>query len=92
VASTCSSPLALASGSVAFASRAGSLGAGSSGAGGSEAGIAAVGFGSCLMSLADLMKWNQLSHYTRRAEQDVHYARKDLYLQRRLLSDSFLYS
>jgi hypothetical protein len=56
------------SGSVVFASGAGSLGAGSSGAGGSGAGVAAAGFGLCLISLADLMKQNQLYYYTSRAE------------------------
>jgi hypothetical protein len=63
------------------ASRAGSLGAGSSGVGGSGAGVTAAGFGLCLVSLADLMKQNQLYYYTSREEQDVYYARKDLYLQ-----------
>jgi hypothetical protein len=68
MASTCSSPLALASacwgsgsgrlGSVVSALGAGSLGMGSSGAGGSRAGVAVAGFGLCLMSLADLMKQN----------------------------------
>jgi hypothetical protein len=74
------------------ASGGGSLGVGSSRAGGSGAGVAAVGFGLCLMLLADLTKQNQLYYYTSRAEQGVHYARKDLYLQRRFLHDSFLYS
>jgi hypothetical protein len=66
VASTCSSPPALAlacwgsgggrSGSVVSASRDGSLGVGSSEAGGSGAGVAAAGFDLCLISLTDLMK------------------------------------
>jgi hypothetical protein len=63
------------------ASRAGSLGVGSFGAGGSGVGVAAAGFGLCLMSLVDLMKQNQLYYYTSREEQDVYYARKDLYLK-----------
>jgi hypothetical protein len=91
VASTCSSPPALASacwgsgdgrsGSVVSASGAGSLGMGSSRAGGLGAGVAAAGFCLCLISLANLMKQNQLYYYTSRAEQGVHYARKDVYLQ-----------
>jgi hypothetical protein len=44
------------------------------------AGVAAAGFGLRLMLLADLMKQNQLYCYTNRAEQNVHYARKDLFL------------
>jgi hypothetical protein len=55
-------------------------------------GVAVAGFGLCLMSLVDLMKQNQLYYYTSRAEQDIHYARKDVYLQQRLLHHSFLYS
>jgi hypothetical protein len=51
-----------------FALGAGSLGAGSSMAGGSGAGVAAAGFGLRLVSLADLMKQNQLYCYTSRAE------------------------
>jgi hypothetical protein len=54
---------------------------GSFGAGGSGVGVAAAGFGLCLMSLVDLMKQNQLYYYTSREEQDVYYARKDLYLK-----------
>jgi hypothetical protein len=78
VASTCSSPPALASscwgsgggrsGNVVSALGAGSLGVGSFGAGGSGAGVAAARFGLCLRSLADLMKQNQLYYYTSRAE------------------------
>jgi hypothetical protein len=66
VASTCSSPPALASacwgsgggrsGSVVSALGVGFLGVGSSEAGGSGAGAAAAGFNLCLISLADLMK------------------------------------
>jgi hypothetical protein len=66
VASTCSSPPALAlacwglgggrTGSVVSASGAGSLGVGSSEAGGSGAGAAAAGFNLCLISFTDLMK------------------------------------
>jgi hypothetical protein len=52
------------SGSVVSASGASSLGMGSSGAGGLGAGVAVAGLGLCLMSLADLMKQNQLYHYT----------------------------
>jgi hypothetical protein len=88
VASTCSSPPALASacwgsgggrsGSVVSASGAGSLGVGSSGVGGSGAGVAVTGFGLYLMSLADLMKKNQLYYYTSRVEQDVHYAKRSI--------------
>jgi hypothetical protein len=65
-ASTCSSPLALASacwgsgggrsGSVVSALGAGSLGVGSSEASGSGAGVAVAGFDLCHISLADLMK------------------------------------
>jgi hypothetical protein len=65
VASTCSSPPALASacwgsGGVGSGSvgtfGAGSSGARSSGVGGSGAGVPAVGFGLCLMSVTDLMQ------------------------------------
>jgi hypothetical protein len=75
---TCSSPPALASAcwgsgggrssSVVSTSGAGSLGAGSFGVGGSGARVAAASFGLCLMSLADLMKQNQLYNYTSQAE------------------------
>jgi hypothetical protein len=102
VALTCSSPLALAlacwgsgggrSGSVVSASGVGSLGTASFGAGGLGARAAAAGFNLCLISLADLMKQTQLCYGTSREEQDVHCARKDLYLQRRLLHDSLLHS
>jgi hypothetical protein len=55
------------SGSVVSASGAGSLGVGSSGAGGLGAGVAPAGFDLCLISLADLMKQNQLLlHKSRR--------------------------
>jgi hypothetical protein len=73
-ASTCSSPPILVSacwgsgggrsGSVVSASGAGSLGVGSSRADGLGAGVATAGFDLCLTALADLMKQNQLYHYT----------------------------
>jgi hypothetical protein len=73
-ASTCSSPPALASacwgsgggksGSVVPVSGAGSLGAGPSGAGGSGVGVANTGFGLNPLAVTDLMKQNQLYHYT----------------------------
>jgi hypothetical protein len=78
VASTCSSPPALASaclgsgggrsGSVMSALGAGSLGVGSSEAGGSGIGVASAGFGLRLMSLADLIKQESvmLLHNSRR--------------------------
>jgi hypothetical protein len=73
VASTCSSPLALASGcwgsgGVGSGSVVSSFGAGSSRASGSGAGVAAVGFGLYLMSVTDQMQQNQLYYYTSRKE------------------------
>jgi hypothetical protein len=101
VALTCSSPPALASacwgsgggrsGSVVSASGAGSLGAGSSGASGSGAGVALARFGLCLITLADLMKQNQLCQYTSPEEQDVYCAKKamDTYSEDFFMIDYF---
>jgi hypothetical protein len=103
VASTCSSPPALASacwgsgggrlGSVVSASWVASLGVGSSEAGGSGAGVAMVGFGLRLMSIADLIKQESVAqlHKSRRTG-CLLCKKKDIYLQRRLLHDSFLHS
>jgi hypothetical protein len=74
VASTCSSPPALASGS--WGSGGGGSGSvvSSLGADSSEVGVADIGFGLNLMAVIDLMKQNQLYCYTSRKEQDMHYA------------------
>jgi hypothetical protein len=81
VASTCSSPPALASGcwgsgGDGSGSVVSSSGAGSSWAGGSRAGVAAAGFGLNLIAVPYLMKQNQLYYYTSRKVQDMLYARR----------------
>jgi hypothetical protein len=81
VASTSSSPPALASGYRGSrgdgpGSVVSSSGAGSSRPGGPGAGVAAAGFGLNLISVTDLMRKNQLCYYTSQKEQDLHYARK----------------
>jgi hypothetical protein len=55
---------------------AGSLGAGPSGAGGLGAGVANIGFGLNPLAVIDLMKQNQLCHYTIQKGQNVHYAKR----------------
>jgi hypothetical protein len=84
VASTCSSPPALASaccgsgggksGSVASASGAGSWGMGSSRAAGSGVGIEAASFDLRGAALVDLIKQTQLYHHTSQKELNVYYA------------------
>jgi hypothetical protein len=64
------------SGSVVSILGAGPLGVGPSGAGGSGAGVADTGFGLNPLAVTDLMKQNQLYHYTSRKEQNVHYAKR----------------
>jgi hypothetical protein len=62
VASTCSSPLALASGCWGSGGGGSGIVVSSSGAGGSGARVAETGFGLNPRVVADLMKQNQLYH------------------------------
>jgi hypothetical protein len=76
VASTCSSPPALAFGCWGSGGDGSGSVVSSSGARGSGAAVAGTGFSLNLMSATDLMKQNQLYYYTSRKEQDMHYAKR----------------